>query len=75
MKFGRHSKTINYEIIISYEIILVMLPASNILHNGLGMVLVFFFGMISGLEMFLLKFFILSYFCAQLIRRLVFLRY
>ena len=29
-----------------------------------GMVLVFFFGMISGLGMFLLKFFILSYFCA-----------
>ena len=28
-----------------------------------GMVLVFFFGMISGLGMFLLKFFILSYFC------------
>ena len=74
MKFGRHSKIINYEIIISYEIILVMLPASNILHNGLGMVLVFFFGMISGLGMFLLKLFILSYFCVQLIRRLVFLK-
>ena len=74
MKFGRHSKIINYEIIISYEIILVMLPASNILHNGLGMVLVFFFGMISGLGMFLLKFFILSYFCVQPIRRLVFLK-
>ena len=28
-----------------------------------GMVLVFFFGMISGSRMFLLKFFILSYFC------------
>ena len=28
-----------------------------------GMVLVFFFGMISGLGMFLLKFFILNYFC------------
>ena len=39
-----------------------------------GMVLVFFFGMISGLVMFLSKFFILSYFCVQLIRRLVFLR-
>ena len=39
-----------------------------------GMVLVFFFGMISGLGMFLSKFFILSYFCVQLIRRLVFLR-
>ena len=38
-----------------------------------GMVLVFFFGMISGLEMSLLKVFILSYFCVQLIRRLVFL--
>ena len=74
MKFGRHSKIINYEIIISYEIILVMLPASNILHNGLGMVLVFFFGMISGLGMFLLKLFILSYFCVQLIKRLVFLK-
>ena len=74
MKFGRRSKIINYEIIISYEIILVMLPASNILHNGLGMVLVFFFGMISGLGMFLLKLFILSYFCVQLIRRLVFLK-
>ena len=74
MKFGRHSKIINYEIIISYEIILFMLPASNILHNGLGMVLVFFFGMISGLGMFLLKLFILSYFCVQLIRRLVFLK-
>jgi len=40
-----------------------------------GMVPAFFFGMISGLGMFLLKLFILSYFCAQLIRRLVFLRY
>ena len=39
-----------------------------------GMVLVFFFGMISGLGMFLSKFFILNYFCVQLIRRLVFLR-
>ena len=39
-----------------------------------GMVLVFFFSMISGLQMFLSKFFILSYFCVQLIRRLVFLR-
>ena len=38
-----------------------------------GMVLVFFFGMISGLGMFLLKFFILSYFCVQPIWRLVFL--
>ena len=38
-----------------------------------GMVLVFFFGMISGLEMFLLKFFILNYFCVQPIRRPVFL--
>ena len=38
-----------------------------------AMVLVFFFGMISGLGMFLLIFFILSYFCVQLIRRLVFL--
>ena len=39
-----------------------------------GMVLVFFFGMISGLVRFLSKFFILSYFCVQLMRRLVFLR-
>ena len=39
-----------------------------------GMVLVFFFGMISGLGMFLSKLFILSYFCVQLIRRLVSLR-
>jgi len=39
-----------------------------------GMVLVFFFCMISGLGMFLLKFFILSYFFAQLIRRPVFLK-
>ena len=38
-----------------------------------GMVLAFFFGMISGLGMLLLKFFILNYFCVQLIRRLVFL--
>ena len=38
------------------------------------MALVFFFGMISGLVMFLSKFFILSYFCVQLIKRLVFLR-
>ena len=37
-------------------------------------VLVFFFSMISGLGMFLSKLFILSYFCVQLIRRLVFLR-
>ena len=39
-----------------------------------GMVLAFFFGMISGLGMFLLKFFTLSYFCVQPIRRLVFLK-
>ena len=39
-----------------------------------GMVLVFFFGLISGLVLFLSKFFILSYFCVQLIRRFVFLR-
>ena len=39
-----------------------------------GMVLIFFFGMISGLVMFLSKFFTLSYFCVQLIKRLVFLR-
>ena len=39
-----------------------------------GMVLVFFFGMISGLGMFLLKFFILSYLCAQPIGKLVFLK-
>ena len=38
-----------------------------------GMVLVFFFGIISGLGMFLLKFFIFSYFCIQPIRRLAFL--
>ena len=38
-----------------------------------GMVLTFFFGMISGLGMFLLKLLIFSYFCVQLIRRLVFL--
>ena len=37
------------------------------------MVFIFFFGMISGLGMFLLKFFILSYFCVQPIRRLAFL--
>ena len=39
-----------------------------------GMVLVFFFGMISGLGSFLSKFCILSYFCVQLIRRLAFQR-
>ena len=39
-----------------------------------GMVLIFFFGMISGLEMFLLKFFMLSYLCVQPIRKLVFLK-
>ena len=39
-----------------------------------GMVLVFFFGMISGSRMFLLKFFILNYFCVQPVRRLVFLK-
>ena len=38
-----------------------------------GMDLVFFFGMISGLGMSLLKVFILNYFCVQLIMRLVFL--
>ena len=38
-----------------------------------GMVLAFFFGMISRLGMFLLKLFILSYFCVQLISRFVFL--
>ena len=35
--------------------------------------LIFFFGMISGLGMSLLKVFILSYLCIQLIRRRVFL--
>ena len=39
-----------------------------------GMDLIFFFGMISGLGMFLLKFFILSYLCVQKIRKLVFLK-
>ena len=39
-----------------------------------GVVLVFFFDMISGLGMFLLKFFILSYLCVQKIRKLVFLK-
>ena len=39
-----------------------------------GMDLVFFFGMISGLGISLLKVFILSYFCVQLIRRLAFQR-
>ena len=38
-----------------------------------GMDIVLFFGMISGLGMSLLKIFILSYFCVQLIRRLIFL--
>ena len=38
-----------------------------------GMDLVLFFGIISGLGMSLLKIFILSYFCIQLIRKLVFL--
>ena len=46
----------------------------NISLSCWGMVLVFCFGMISGLGMFLSKFFILSYFCVLLIRRLVFLR-
>ena len=39
-----------------------------------GMVFKFFFGMISGLGMFLLKFFILCYLCVQPIRKLVFLK-
>ena len=39
-----------------------------------GIVLVFYFGMISGLGMFFSKFFILSYFCVQLIRRIVSLK-
>ena len=38
-----------------------------------GMDLVFFFGMISGLGLSLLKVFILSYLCFQLIRKCVFL--
>ena len=46
----------------------------NISLSCWGMVLVFCFGMISGLGMFLSKFFILSYFCVLLIRRPVFLR-
>ena len=46
----------------------------NISLSCWGMVLVFCFGMISGLGMFLSKFFILSYFCVLLIRKLVFLR-
>ena len=46
----------------------------NISLSCWGMVLVFCFGMISGLRMFISKFFILSYFCVLLIRRLVFLR-
>ena len=39
-----------------------------------GMILVIFFGTISGLVIFLSKFCILSYFCVQLIRRLAFQR-
>ena len=38
-----------------------------------GMDLVFFFGMIGGLGMSLLKVFILNYFCVQLTRRHAFL--
>ena len=37
-----------------------------------GMVLIFFFGMINGLGMFLLKFFILNYFFDQPIKKFVF---
>ena len=43
-------------------------------HLWWGTVLVFFFGMTSDLGMFLLKFFILSYFCVQPIRGFVFLK-
>ena len=39
-----------------------------------GMVLVFFFGMISRLGMFLLKFSILSYLCVQPIKKFAFLK-
>ena len=39
-----------------------------------GMVLVFFFGMICGLETILLKLFIHNYLCVQPIRKLVFLK-
>ena len=39
-----------------------------------GMVLVFFFGIINGLGMSLLKFFIPSYFCVMLIKKLMFLK-
>ena len=39
-----------------------------------GMVLIFFFGMISGLGIILLKLFILSYLCVQPIRKLEFLK-
>jgi len=39
-----------------------------------GMVLVFFFGMISGLRTILLKLFIHSYLCVQPIRKLVLLK-
>ena len=39
-----------------------------------GMVLVFFFGMISGLGIILSNLFILSYLCVQPIRKLVFLK-
>ena len=39
-----------------------------------GMVLAFFFGMISRLGKILLKLFILSYLCVQPIRKLVFLK-
>ena len=62
--------------VVGYSGVLVkggkLLPSISLLWQG--MVLVFSFGMISGLVMFLSKFFILSYFCVQLIRRLVFLR-
>ena len=39
-----------------------------------GMVLVFFFDMINGLGMSLLKFFIPSYFCVLPIKKLMFLK-
>ena len=48
--------------------------SQNISLSWWEMVLVFYFGMISELRMFLSKFFILSYFCVQLTRRLVSLR-
>ena len=77
---GRENEVGALELVLGFMVVGYggVLVKGGILSLGIsllwwGMVLVFCFGMISGLVMFLLKLFIHNYFCVQPIRRLAFL--